>query len=143
MMDHERLAMIEKFLEEFTKWAEDQPEIHAVALVGSYANHTVTVRSDVDLVILVDEPNHFLQNTQWIGQFGDVEKQQLEEYGRVTSIRVWYQDGHEVEFGITDTLWGSDPEDAGTQQIIRGGLRILFDRDHCLNQHISDRQDPA
>lgn len=136
MMDYERQAMIEKFLEEFAKWTEEQPEMQAVALVGSYANHTATDRSDVDLIILADEPNHFLQNTEWIGQFGVVEKQQLEDYDRVTSIRVWYQDGHEIEYGISSLDWATAPLDAGSRKVIADGLRILFDRDQLLDQHI-------
>jgi hypothetical protein len=46
----------------------------------------------------------------------------------VTSLRVWYADGLEVEFGIADRDWASAPLDAGTRRVLEEGLVVLFDR---------------
>jgi hypothetical protein len=51
-----------------------------------------------------------------------------EDWGRVTSLRVWYADGLEVEFGIADRSWASAPLDVGTRRVIEDGLVVLFDR---------------
>ncbi len=48
--------------------------------------------------------------------------------GRVTSLRVWYADGLEVEFAIADRAWASAPLDAGTRRVIEDGCVVLFDR---------------
>ena len=44
------------FLNQFAEWSSNQPDIHAVALVGSYARQTATDASDVDLVIVASRP---------------------------------------------------------------------------------------
>lgn len=88
---------VPQFLNGFVEWALTQPDIRAVALVGSYARNAATEASDVDLVLLVRQPQRFLQSTDWIQRFGTIQRQQFEYYGPVTSIRVWYTDGPEVD----------------------------------------------
>ena len=129
---------IENFLQHLTVWAEAQPDIQAVVLVGSYARGYFTPSSDVDVVMLAVNSVQFIENSDWVTKFGSVTKKQKEKYGRLTSVRVWYQHGLEVEFGITDTHWGVNPEDEGTQSVIRGGVRILMERNGCFSQHLSD-----
>jgi len=126
---------VEQFLDDFSTWAHDQPDIQAVGLVGSYARNAAAETSDVDLVILVQDPERFLQDRAWIRRFGDIRRQQLEDYGRLTSIRVWYVDGREIEYGITGLDWAALPLDEGTRQVISHGMRILFERRPLLSQH--------
>jgi predicted nucleotidyltransferase len=106
-----------------------------VALVGSYARNAATETSDVDLVLLARRPEMFLQDTNWVQHFEIVEHQQLEDYGRVTSIRVWYTGGLEVEYGLTDETWVATPLDEGTRRVISDGMRILFEREPLLSPH--------
>jgi hypothetical protein len=68
-----------------------------------------------------------------------IEKQQIEHYGLVTSIRVWYVDILEIEYGITDERWVSLPLDEGTRQVMADGIRILFERGNILSQHESKK----
>ena len=56
---------------------------------------------DIDLVLLADEPQKYLEDLRWTERFGLVQKHQTEDYGKLISIRVWYQNGVEVEYGIT------------------------------------------
>jgi len=60
-------------------------------------------------------------------------EQQVESYGKVTSIRVWYFDNLEVEYGITGEDWISLPLDAGTRQVIQDGMEVVFERDASLS----------
>lgn len=120
------------FLEAVRDWASAQPDIAAVGLVGSHAHGTATPASDVDLVILVDEPARYLQDLWWMHRFGTVAHAAAEDYGKVTSLRVRYADGREVEYGITDAGWAALPLDSGTQRVITDGLRILFEREPVL-----------
>lgn len=129
--------MIEQFLSAVVRWASAQPDICAVALVGSHARGAAKSTSDVDLVILTICPRRYLEDTGWATTFGTVAGQQLEDWGKVTSLRVWYQDGEEVEFGVTTPDWVAQPIDEGTQRVISDGIRILFDREDCLASAIS------
>jgi len=126
---------IEQFLQEITNWAFLRSDILALAVVGSYARGAATPTSDLDLVLISTHPAQYLQNTDWVQQFGDVAKQQVEDYGLVTSLRVWYKDGPEVEFGLTDERWSALPLDEGTRRVIEDGMRVLFEKDQILSQH--------
>jgi predicted nucleotidyltransferase len=129
---------IHDFLNAVTRWASTQPDIRAVALVGSYARNAATDSSDIDLVLLTHQPGKYLDDPGWLRQFGSVENQQTEDYGMVTSLRVWYAGGCEVEYGITTPAWAALPLDAGTQQVIQDGMRVLFERDALLSRHVPD-----
>lgn len=125
---------VERFLKEFTAWAKARADILAVALVGSQANDTACPDSDVDLVIIADRPAAYLEDTAWVGEFGVVAKQGLEDYGLVQSLRVFYRSGLEVEYGFTDERWVALPLDEGTRQVIDDGLRVLFECELILSK---------
>ena len=132
------LQTVETFLHDFTAWAKTQPDIQAVALVGSYARGVAKPTSDVDLVILAHKPGRLLYDRDWIALFGEVDRQQTEDYGKVTSIRAWYADGREVEYGITDETWAAAPLDDGTRRVIADGMRVLFERGPLLSPHLAE-----
>ena len=128
---------IRDFLDAFVSWASDQPDVQAIALVGSYARGAARADSDIDLVILTDQPGIYLDNPEWAERFGSVEKHQTEDCGKLISIRVWYQNGLEVEYGIAVPDWVATPLDAGTQEVILGGMIVLFER-RILLSHLVD-----
>ena len=124
------------FIKEITDWISKQSDIQVAALVGSYANDTATQESDIDLVIVTKEPIKYIADIQWAVQFGNIERQQCEDYGLVTSLRVWYTRGLEVEYGITDLRWTTDPLDEGTREVIKNGIQVLFERGNILSRHL-------
>ena len=130
------IIRVEKFLNQFTAWASAQPDILAVALVGSYARGTAKETSDVDLVVLARLPDTYLHTTDWTHQFGQVLRNDTEDYGRLISLRVWYADGLEVEYGLTDESWAGVPLDEGSRQVIADGMRVLFERGPLFSRHL-------
>jgi predicted nucleotidyltransferase len=126
---------IRDFLDAFTAWASDQPDVQAIALVGSYVRGAAREDSDIDLVILTDQPKKYLDHIEWTDRFGSGEKHQTEDYGKLISVRVWYQNGVEVEYGITTPDWAAIPLDAGTREVIVGGMIVLFERGILLSRH--------
>jgi predicted nucleotidyltransferase len=131
-----QMDQVEIFLDKFVNWASSQPDIRGVALVGSYARNAATESSDVDLVILATDPQSYLQDQTWVRQFGEPTRLQTEVYGSLTSIRAWYPDGGEIEYGITDETWAAVPLDEGTRQVITSGMRVLFEREPILSRHL-------
>lgn len=126
------------FLDKIKDSAEKSDMINAVVLVGSYAREEQREDSDVDLVIISTTPKLFLQDEGFINDFGKVTKTQKEDYGMVTSIRVWYEDGMEVEFGITSPLWISKPLDEGTLKVLKDGYKVVLDKkNYFTNINIS------
>jgi len=130
------IIRVEKFLNQFTAWAAAQPDILAVALVGSYARGTAKENSDVDLVVLARLPDTYLRTMDWTHQFGQVLRSRTEDYGRLISLRVWYADGLEVEYGLTDESWAAVPLDEGSRQVIADGMRVLFERGPLFSRHL-------
>ena len=122
------LRQANEFIEHFTHWVSARSDILATALVGSHARNAAREDSDVDLVIITNDPQKYLTQTEWTGTFGIVAKQQIEEYGMLTSLRVWYESGLEVEYGFTIPAWAQTPLDEGTREVIEGGMQILFER---------------
>jgi hypothetical protein len=120
---------IHGFLNQFTEWAARHEDILAVVLVGSFARGTARADSDIDLVLICDDPQRYLKDEQWLTNFGTVTGVQDEDWGLVQSKRVFYEDVGEVEFGLTTAQWvATDPVDAGTRRVIADGARILTDR---------------
>jgi hypothetical protein len=72
-----------------------------------------------------------------VQRFGTVEKQQIEDYGNLTSLRVWYREGLEIEYGLTDERWAAIPLDEGTRRVMAGGIRVLFERGDMLSRHLA------
>ena len=126
---------IRDFLNALVVWASDQSDVQAIALVGSYARGAAREDSDIDLVILTNQPAKYLDDIQWTERFGSVDKHQTEDYGKLISFRVWYLNGPEVEYGITTPDWAVTPLDPGTREVILGGMIVLFEREILLSRH--------
>jgi len=131
---------VSDFLGIFTEWARNRQDILALALVGSYARAAAGEDSDVDLVIISSRPEQYLADLSWAANFGVVERHQIEDYGNLTSVRAWYSDGLEVEYGITGQEWASSPLEEGTRQVISGGLVVLLEQGDMLSRHRSEGQ---
>jgi predicted nucleotidyltransferase len=76
------------FIEDFMRWSTKRKDILAAALVGSYAREAATESSDVDLVIIAEDPQKYLTHTKWLKVFGTIIAQKIEDYGKLTSLRV-------------------------------------------------------
>ena len=119
------------------KWAEHTPVLLAVALVGSHARGDAAPSSDIDLVLLTRNPDSFIRDRKWISTFGDADRIEEEDWGKVTSLRVTYHNGLEVEFGVAGNEWASDPSDLGDAQVIQDGIIVLYDTDELLSERIT------
>ena len=104
----------------------------AVALVGSYARDAATQDSDVDLLILTTEVARYTSDRSWLSLFGEVAECVVEDWGKVTSLRSFYEDGLEVEYGLSTPDWAKRPMDAGSLRVVSDGMKILFDPQNIL-----------
>jgi streptomycin adenylyltransferase len=123
---------IDRFFMELREWAAGHEPITGVLLVGSHARGQARADSDLDVVLLARTPERYLDDRSWVERFGSAERVEEEDWGRVTSLRVWYAGGMEVEFGWTDPGWAALLPDPGTREVVSDGARILFDREGAL-----------
>jgi uncharacterized protein len=118
--------MKRRFLESLDSWARSRSDIVAIALVGSHARNAATDNSDVDLVILTRNVSSYLNDRGWIKAFGSPTDTRQEDYGGVISVRVFYEDGLEIEFGFATPEWAEVPIDEGTLAVVRNGMRAFI-----------------
>ena len=130
----EREKRVQALLASAKRWAEAQPDIRALALVGSEARGSSTAESDVDLVVLTAS-RRYLVDTSWIATAAGEPGELLgtEQWGILTSQRVLVESGLEVEFGFAPIDWAAtDPVDEGTAHVVASGLDQLYDPDGML-----------
>ena len=124
---------LESFLKDFVLWINRQADVVGVALVGSRARGTATEKSDVDLMILTSDVEKYLGAPEWLAQFGRIEETRIETWGRVRTIRTFYEGGVEIEYNFAEAQWASIPIDAGTWRVVSEGMRILYDPEDVLS----------
>ena len=61
------------------------------------------------------------------GSFITLLGQPTEDWGEVTSVRVWYLGGPEVEYGIASPDWTAPPLDPGARSVLQAGRIVLYD----------------
>lgn len=127
-------------LETVTHWAMAVAEIRGLALVGSHARNTAGPDSDIDLVLLAENPNGFrdaawLTAIEWSRADVRAMKWSDEEYGVVWCRRIWFEPQGEVEFAFAPLSWANpSPVDKGTRRVVSDGLRALYDPDGLLKR---------
>ena len=124
---------ITPFLDQITRWLAAEPGIEAALLVGSYARGAARADSDFDLVFICHAPRRYLDDNDWLGQFGEIAQLIDEDWGALHSRRVFYAGGLEVEFGIASPQWAAlDPLDPGTRRVVADGAQIILDKTGIL-----------
>ncbi len=137
MISNARQAGYERVIGAVTGWAERQPDICGVAVVGSWARGTARMDSDIDLVILTDRTDLYLQDTSWVADVlgADALLVGQREWGVLTERRVLLPSGLEVEFGFAPTRWAAtDPIDPGTAQVVAHGCQPVWDPDELFER---------
>ena len=61
------------------------------------------------------KPIQYLHDLTWLSTFGAVQRAEVEDWGNVQSIRAFYTEGPEVEFGVTSAIgspfrWTQEPQ---------------------------------
>ena len=123
--------------QQVVRWAAPRPDVRAVALAGSRARGTPRPDSDVDLVVLVHDPQAYLG---WPAQ-------ELEEaavdlrtrwWGPLLERRFRLPSGLEVELGFAPPSWAAVPVDAGTRRVVADGLVVLHDPSGLLGRLVRE-----
>ena len=113
-------------------WAEQRADVKALVLVGSQARTDAPADrwSDVDLVVLVEDPAPYTEDATWVREFGTPLVTFLEAtLDGHWERRVLYDTGEDVDFvlfpvSVLDRLDASENAAA----LLRRGYRVLVDR---------------
>jgi aminoglycoside 6-adenylyltransferase len=129
---------MEQLLERILTWTEAQSDVSAVAVVGSRArtDPPADVWSDLDLILIVDDPEPYLSTTDWLAQVGRVwlSFPERTDTGQATEHRVLFEGGLDVDFiPIARDDVPRAFQVSPLADIVRGGLRVLLDKDGALS----------
>ena len=110
----------------------------ALAVVGSYAYDHPRMVSDVDLVLLTNDPDNHSQGLGWVASFDPRARLIRDQWwGSLRERRVRLYSGLQVELGIARPAWASLPLDPGTERVLRAGCRILHDPHRRLTEALT------
>ena len=123
-------AHVLSFLDEVTAWAAEEAGIRAVVLLGSQARADARADavSDVDVVLLVDEPDRWLRDDAWLRRFGEPLLSFVDPtaVGGFEERRVLFRDGLEVDFAVLPAAAAREiPPEANA--VFARGSRVLYD----------------
>jgi predicted nucleotidyltransferase len=109
--------------------AQAAPGTVAVALVGSWARGAGCVESDLDIVVLSEKPERWLDSHDWIEKVAtDAALTSAQDFGALQERRLRLPTGLEIEIGIGRPTWGSTtPMDRGTRRVASDALHALWD----------------
>jgi predicted nucleotidyltransferase len=110
-------------------WADARDDVAAVALVGSWARGAERPDSDLDLVVLTDDPAGYLERDDWVDELQPgAELVATRDWGTIVERRIRLPSGLEVEVGIGRPSWAdTSPVDPGTRRVVRDGMQALYD----------------
>lgn len=114
-------------------WADARSDVSAVALVGSWARGTGRADSDVDVVVLADDPTALVAGENLPTALGALALLGETRFGVLLAVRLAMPHDVELELGIAPPSWAATtPVDAGTARVVAGGMAILRDPDGLL-----------
>jgi RimJ/RimL family protein N-acetyltransferase/predicted nucleotidyltransferase len=135
---------VEDVLAAASRWARHHAEVRGLALVGSWARAAARANSDVDLVLLTDNPSVFTDRQDWTADLGAVGVTREQQWGPIAERRLLLPSGLELEVGVAPTSWAAtNPVDAGTRHVIGAGVRVLHDPDGLLQRLVAACTTPA
>jgi hypothetical protein len=115
--------------------------ICAMAICGSWARGNPRPGSDLDLLIIAQDPDFLRCDQTWIRElrFSDAGFQyighKMVRYGAVWSAHVELQPDAELEPTFAGASWASvDPIDPGTLHVVADAFTILIDKDRILQR---------
>ncbi|MCI4062597.1 nucleotidyltransferase domain-containing protein [Micromonospora sp. R77] len=126
MVTAERSEEVRSVIDLVASWATGREDVDGVLVVGSWARGAARMDSDVDIVLLTDNPGH-AEPSGWTDLLGgDVIR--LAQWGALREVRLRRPSGLEVELGFVPLSWAdTDPVEPGTRRVVSDGHCVVRD----------------
>ena len=129
MLSSHRRREVRELIRRAADWAESRRDLAAVALVGSWARNEAREESDVDLVVLTDDPTSYTEDDDWIHELAPgATVVRTGRWSVIAERRFRLPSGLELEIGVGLPSWAAtEPIDDGTRRVVKAGFRSLYD----------------
>ena len=139
-------AQLEHVLAPVAAWARSRADVFGLALVGSWARGAGRPDSDIDLVLLVSDPQAFRHGDGWLADIGWSTQRVVDwhdvEYGTAWSRHVRLEPPCEIEFTFCARSWARTcPVDLGTFEVVSGGCGVLLDKKGLFERLLAATRD--
>jgi predicted nucleotidyltransferase len=132
-MSSRHVEDVDALLTALPAWARQRSDVQAVALVGSWAYGRPRPDSDVDVVLLTEDPDAYIQHDDWLDTLGGQRLIKTNNWGSITERRFIRASGLQVELGVGKPEWASTtPVDDGTRRVVLDGMRAIYDPTRLL-----------
>lgn len=128
---------MDDLIERITEWARNTPDIVGSMVVGSRArvDHPADEFSDLDVLLVAEDPNRYLLSADWLEAFGRPRITFVEAtaVGSGLERRVLFEDGADVDFVLfspEDTRRAVELKEVAG--VLTRGYRVLYDRDGLM-----------
>jgi len=121
-------------MDRIVAWAEEQPDIRALILIGSQARAGTPADewSDIDLGLFTTRPERYLDDAGWVEELGRPIVTFVEgtAVGDERERRVLFEGGQDVDFAVIPVSQIEAMARApGAATVLERGFRVLLDRD--------------
>ncbi len=140
----------EVLTQRFVEWAKEEEGIRSALILGSRAraDHPADASSDLDIAILVVDPQPYLSGADWVRKIGQPWLTFIEHTGdgHFYERRVLFEGGYDVDFAffpveaMQGVLTGQFPADLA--DILQRGVSVILDKDGLAAQLIAAAPKP-
>lgn len=126
--------------EAIAAWVQAHSDLKSLGLVGSWARGDGRPDSDLDLLIIADDPTIYRFSRGWpyrlpLPEMFRVLSYKDVAYGTVWSRHLSLQPKAELELTFCTVGWAStDPIDNGTRHIVVSGFQVIVDKEGHLQR---------
>jgi len=130
------MRLADETLAQIAEWANRRDDVHALILLGSQARteHKADQWSDIDIVLLVDDPDRYLGSPTWLEELGSplLTLVQPSALGGGLERRVLFRSGMDVDFSFVPTALAPDlvtmADDPQVLRVLGRGVRVIVDK---------------
>jgi aminoglycoside 6-adenylyltransferase len=129
-------------------WGKASPDVRALLAVGSRAreDHPADEWSDWDLIVVMQDPDRCLSTGDWLEPIGLIWFTFVERTasGQGNERRVLFEGGMDVDFiPVAADAFAQAVQKPPLVHILRGGVRVLLDKDGIASQLVPPPAAPA
>src|ERR1700737_5551925 len=106
-LTNDREQEVDQLIELVARWASNRPDLRGAALVGSWARRSARMDSDVDVILLTDDPVVYIEDEAWTQGLGASAIIRTQKWGIVTERRLAMPTGLQVDVGLVLPSWAS------------------------------------